>query len=238
MTDQITDTPDEAADKVVPQTTPDSTPTSVEATSLANDKAAQAAGLTEKQIREYVRNEFKSLKDKRFAKLETAQEETSSRLDQYEQYRESGLTPAQAKRELAVDELLANRDAQPVQMEVNSGLTPSEAQSLASSLTGGLPQEAQQKILAEVDAKAFTDTSSLSQFVVRQAAAAKPAGSQATMATPSAGEAGDGQLSPGALLNEYTSKVIAARGNRSEIRALNADYKEQGLDVDSVVFTV
>lgn len=237
MTDQITDTPDETPDQVVPPTTPDSTPTSGGSkNSLANDKAAQAAGLTEKQIREYVRNEFKSLKDKRFAKLETAQEETSSRLDQYEQYRESGLTPAQAKRELAVDELLQN--AQPVQMEVNSGLTPSEAQSLASSLMGGLSQEAQQVILAEVGSKAFTDANSLSQFVVRQAAAAKPAGSQATMVTPSSGESGDGQLSPEALLNEYTSKVVAARGNPDAIRAINADYKEQGLDVDSVVFTV
>lgn len=235
MTDQITDTSENTADPVAPQVTPDSPPIS-DAPSLANDTAAQAAGLTEDQIREYVRNEFKSLKDKRFAKLETGLEKNSSRLDQYEQYRESGLTPAQAKRELAVDELLADKNTQPVQTEVNSGLTPSEAQSLASSLTGSLSQEAQQAILAEVGAKAFTDADSLSQFVVSQAGTAKP-GSSATPATPSAGESG-GQLSPEALLNEYTTKVIANRGNPAEINKLKADYREQGLDVDNVVFTV
>ena len=237
MNDQITDSQEEAQESDASQAPNSENQAGESTSSLANDQAAQEAGLTEKQIREYVRNEFKSLKDKRFAKLESAQEETSGRLDQYEQYRESGLSPAQAKRELAVDELLANQNAQPVQTEVNSGLTPSEAQSLANSLIGGLSQDEQQAIMAQVNTKVFKDQSSLNQFVVSQVAAVKPVPSPATATTPAAGEA-KGEPSGDALLSEYTSKVIAARGNPEEIRALNAEYTEQGLDVGAVVFTV
>lgn len=237
MDEQVTDSQEEVQEQDASQAPNSEDRAGDSKDSLADDQAVQVEGLSEKQVREIVRSESQSVKDKRIAKLESAQEETSSRLDQYEQYRESGLSPAQAKKEIAVDEIIAERNAQPAQTEVSSGLTQSEAQSLAGSLISGLSADEQQTIMAQVNTKAFIDTSSLNQFVVSQVAAVKPVSSSATVSTPSAGEA-KGQPSEGALLTEYTEKVIAARGKPDEIRALNAEYAELGLDIGGVVFTV
>lgn len=236
MNDQVTDSQEDVQETDASQAPDSESQAGNSSDSLANDQAVQAAGLSEKQIREYVRNEFQSLKDTRIAKLETATEENASRLDQYEQYRESGMTPTQAKRELAVDELIAARNAQPAPMEVSSGLTPSEAQSLANSLIGGLSNDEQQKVMAQVNTKVFKDQAALNQFVVKQVASAKPVATSATTSTPAAGEA-KGELSEEALLSDYTEKVYAARGKPDEIRALKAEYHKLGLAVDQVVFT-
>ncbi len=240
MNDQITDSPEELEEPETSQVSVDSqAPEGDSSDSLANEGADQVSGLTEKQIREYVRNEFQSLKDTRIAKLESAQEETSTRLDQYEKYRESGLTPAQAKRELAVDELLANRKPQPVQQPVNSGLTAVEAQALASSLTSGLLPEAQQAVLTQVGQNAFPNQEALNKFVVKQSAAvaSKPVATPASSSSPSA----QSTASPAGseeLTTKYSKDMIAARGKPGEIRAIKDQARKDGVDVDNIGFTI
>jgi len=59
-----------------------------------------------------------------------------------------------------------------------------------------------------------------------------PAAVVAPASTPPAQQSGN------ELIGEYQAKVIAARGNREEIKRLRAAYKEKGVPVEQVSFTI
>ncbi len=201
-----------------------------------NDAADQVSNLSEKQIREIVRRESQSIKDSRVAKIESAQQETASRLDQYEAYRASGMEPAQAKRELAVDVLLAAQDAQPVREQVNSGLTAQDALSLASSALKGVSENIREAVIAELDTRAFASVEVLNQFIVNQslAHATKPVGTTAITSTPNAGDAVKHGIEEKTadFITKYTTALQENRAGDAKI--LKREARTAGIPVDQI----
>ncbi len=244
MSDQ-TDSGDVDQEPVASQAPVDSEPQPVSETQEGNSLAGKelvAAIQRDPEAQEELRRMFQSGKDKGVAKAVSMAEESASQVQRLAQLLNvDENTVVQAQRELVLDDMVRNYGSdvvQPVQEQVSSGLTVSEAQALASSALKGTSKEVQDAVLADVGTKAFVNADALHQYIVSQSLthANKPAGSLATQSAPSAGEA-KGDPSPEALLAEYTEKVFAARGKPDEIRALRDSYREQGLDVDRVVFT-
>lgn len=61
-------------------------------------------------IRQYVERELQRQKDTRIHKIEKRQDAFEDRLTDYEEYRKSGMTPMQARKQMKIDALLEERE--------------------------------------------------------------------------------------------------------------------------------
>ena len=147
--------------------------------------------------------------------------------------KESGMNEQQIQRELALDAILEQGNA-------------------AKPLVGNEGQQAQSldtvdksKVLAELELDA-NDPVVLPLLSLNgdkfEAAATKVALQRAKQPKPSPASASalQGHQAPPAdgakLIGEYQSKMIAARGKPTELRAIKAEYEKKGVPVDQVAF--
>lgn len=172
-----------------------------------------------------------SQKDKRIADLEKGQKANEDRLDRYSAYLEQGLSPQQAKREIAIDDALLRQSEQPTSPQVNSSvLTGSDAKKAASSLLDGVDEATRNQVLEAIANRAYTSADNVAKDVVStlNLIRSKPVPTEASMPGMGGGAATSGD---DALKAEYQRDMNDALGNPAEVRKVRARYRKKGLAV-------
>lgn len=181
-----------------------------------------------------------STKDKRIADLEKGQQAHEDRLDRYAAYLEQGLTHDQAKRELAIDDVLLNRDPQPISEPVSpSNLTVEDAKKAASSLLADVDENTRNTVLSSVSGLVFQNQEALNKYVVREIArtASQPKPNPGTVPGPSGSTPPPPNVQE--LADKYQQEMLAARGKGYAVGdAIKQKYREMGVPVDDILFEV
>lgn len=152
---------------------------------------------------------MQSTKDKRFSKMEgelAKVQETLAGVDRYEEYRQKGLSPEDAKRQMQIDDLLTQKPAPEPErpgnaMDWETIKARLQENGLPSDLLGASPQEFAQKINDKL----------------------KPA-SPAGLMQPQGGSPGEPDLR-----KQYEAEVSKYRGNVQKIVELKNEYRKRGL---------
>ena len=168
--------------------------------------------LNHPKLKEELQKGFQSTKDKRIGKLEgeiTKIQETLAGVDRYEAYRQKGLSPEDAKRQMQIDDLLANKPAPEPERPGNAMDWATIRNQLRES---GLPDE----LLGE----------NPQEFAQKLNNKLKPA-SPAAIVQPAGGSPGEPDLR-----KAYESELAKIpRGNVQKIVELKEAYRKKGLSV-------
>ncbi len=181
-----TDIPVEGTETETPtQETQNSELTSAESKDSSAVEDVVTALVGNDAFMEQIRRVAQSEKDKGNAAAQeqvvTLSEEVN-RLSKYLDKTPEEIQRASEKADLD-DMVKAFKDGRPVQPAPSSVLGSADVEQLASSLTDGLTPEAQQKLVADAKAQAFTDANSLAQFIIKSVAteAQKPLPTEANI---------------------------------------------------------
>jgi len=184
-----------------------------EGASTSNDADAALIEklLNHPKLKEELQKGFQSTKDKRIGKLEgeiTKIQETLAGVDRYEAYRQKGLSPEDAKRQMQIDDLLNKPAPEPERpgnaMDWATFQNQLRESGVPDELLGANPQEFAQKLTNKL----------------------KPA-SPAAIVQPAGGSPGEPDLR-----KAYEADLAKLpRGNVQKIVELKAAYRKKGLPV-------
>jgi len=181
-----------------------------EGASTSNDADAALIEklLNHPKLKEELQKGFQSTKDKRIGKLEgeiTKIQETLAGVDRYEAYRQKGLSPEDAKRQMQIDDLLNKPAPEPERpgnaMDWATFQNQLRESGVPDELLGANPQEFAQKLTNKL----------------------KPA-SQAAIVQPMGGSPGEPDLR-----KAYEAELKKVRGNVTKIVELKNEYRKKGL---------
>jgi len=244
MNDQVTDSPDGLEEPGTSQAPADSqTQTGDAVHSLAAEDVVKAIE-ENPAVKEAIRRMFQSEKDKGVDKAQKMADENRTLIQRVLEI--AGVDPAtaqNAEQQAHLEQMVEawqQGDFSPPSQVVGSGLTPDEAQTLASSLTSGLLPEAKQAVLNQVGQNAFPTAEALTKFVVTQSVAvsSKPVSTSASAATPSAGSAASPGIEEATAHFMKTYQAALDKGDPYEAKRLRKEARANGIPFDQIQWEV
>jgi hypothetical protein len=171
-----------------------------------------------------------SKKDRAVAKTNKRLDHFSERLDSYQRYIEEGLTPAQARRELQIDELLQGTAGDDTRPEEPAGSRGKDADVDAETLeTLGLGANDPNVIKMLRDGNTVTDFIRYAGQQRQKQQNRKPQPS--TVATTGEGKVTTSQEELRVLKSQYDAEIQDAVGFPRKIFKIKKAYREKGLNV-------
>ena len=174
-----------------------------------------------------------SAKDKRMDRIENKQVVFEERLARYEEYIEQGMTPAQAKRQMKVDDALeyvetmsTSAPIAPQPAKVGSQGSGAEADAQELLTQAGISKddpEFLELMRSTPPTKLLKETTSL---IVRRVIR-KPMPTGATAITPSGGTGG----SPDLMAQYKAALGRIPEGNKEAVLRLRMEYRKKGLSI-------
>ena len=181
-----------------------------------------------------------SQKDRRIDRLEKRQDGFAERLERYEELRESGMEPAQARSQLQFEDdrawLRAERERQE-NARSSTQSTTGTRQGLSDNVKAVLSQfnvpADNPEVVKVLQGKSETDAITEAIRIGQKLQEVGSAVGASQIAAPKGGT-----LPVTNMDKEYLTKIRAAQGNRAEIRRLKAEYRQKGVNVDGVIIRV
>jgi hypothetical protein len=224
-----------SAEQPIPPASPDGQgvqPPSMGQTELPEEYAEYVKSLVHTEVD----RAFQTQKDRRIPKLEQKQADLDTRLAAYERYRSQGLEPAQAARELKLDEFIASQEQ--VEVPEVGGVRQERAgtpqMSEASKVVLGVLQQAGipandpgvAAVLRSGSLEQMTKASA--QLIIERATT--PAPTPGARAAPSGGETPKTETSVDDLQKQYEARKAELRpGDVDGLVGLKSEFKKKGL---------
>ena len=179
-----------------------------------------------------------SQKDRRFDKIEKTQTEQASRLDRALELVQEGKSPAEAKNQVDLEDMLADFR----EKDTQSTPVASEATDAGAGLDvgtqlkqAGIDPSSEYGVLVAsgLDNKLFKNPTQLNQAIMQEQARLAQ---QPTPSAASAAAKGGSSVPATDATEQYKTDMIAARGRPGEIKAIKAQAIKDGVDVNNIGF--